>query len=457
MVKPSLAGSKQEDGRTHLADRSPQIEMPLRIEPPSGMKAPARCRRETRDEMVRRTSYSPEAFTARDRRLRKVFARPGEARKVWRESQIEEIVRERRLRLLEAHSTSLNSRVAQYSVLAQSAARANKPRAEGQAYLAIGIAQDNAKLYKDACSSYVKFVAAATKVNDPVWLGLGHNCLGVNCMLIACPPGLCHGAPPKESQLLAKAVGYHENHLRVADPGGQFVAHTNLGLCLAWMDDALAAARHHQDALRLAIELQSQSGQSIAVGNLGALALSRGDYATAQPCLDQHLQLVHDDPDAHVYALFLLGKLALATRRYEDACDRFDDAARVAKAHEMTGMLQKAYALIGEAKAMLQLPAAFDRLIADLSISNPAVGKPGYASPPDDDPSTHLAPASSPSSTHNNNDPDARLFFLRGGDRSIDRSIDRSPPYFAGAAPPAPTDALGLAVSRRRDLRRTML
>ena len=49
------------------------------------------------------------------------------------------------------------------------------------------------------------------------------------------------------------------------------MARTNVGLCYGMLGDHLAAARHHQEALRIAIQLQSFSGQSISVGNLGAL------------------------------------------------------------------------------------------------------------------------------------------------------------------------------------------
>ena len=79
---------------------------------------------------------------------------------------------------------------------------------------------------------------------------------------------------------LEKAIKLHERHLAIADAGGSFAAFTNLGLCRGALGDADGAARHHQDALRLAIELESSSGQSIAVGNLGSLAMRRGDLAT---------------------------------------------------------------------------------------------------------------------------------------------------------------------------------
>ena len=84
---------------------------------------------------------------------------------------------------------------------------------------------------------------------------------------------------------------YHELHLGVTDEGGRFVAHSNLGLCTAELKDTNAAARHHQEALKIAIGLQSPHAQSVAVGNLGLLASRTDDFSTAEACLLQHLQL----------------------------------------------------------------------------------------------------------------------------------------------------------------------
>jgi hypothetical protein len=64
---------------------------------------------------------------------------------------------------------------------------------------------------------------------------------------------------------------YHKKHLEIADDAGMFVAHSNLGLALGSLEQHIDAAKHHQEALRLAIRLQSTHGQSIAVGNLGLL------------------------------------------------------------------------------------------------------------------------------------------------------------------------------------------
>jgi hypothetical protein len=86
---------------------------------------------------------------------------------------------------------------------------------------------------------------------------------------------------------LRKALEHHERHLSVADQGGKFVAHTNIGLCHGILGDTAASGHHHQEALRIAIKMQTLYGQSISVGNLGLLALSKGDYQTSRTCLEQ--------------------------------------------------------------------------------------------------------------------------------------------------------------------------
>ena len=48
-----------DDGPTQLADRYPQIDAPLRVEPPPSMKAPARNDAPSRDAHIRRSAFAP--------------------------------------------------------------------------------------------------------------------------------------------------------------------------------------------------------------------------------------------------------------------------------------------------------------------------------------------------------------------------------------------------------------
>lgn len=64
------------------------------------------------------------------------------------------------------------------------------------------------------------------------------------------------------------------------------------------------SGKYHQDALRIAIKMQTLYGQSISVGNLGLVAFKKKDYSTATTCFQQHIQLVQAlmDVDAEVKA-----------------------------------------------------------------------------------------------------------------------------------------------------------
>lgn len=57
-------------------------------------------------------------------------------------------------------------------------------------------------------------------------------------------------------QRLEAAARLHQEHLNVADEGGQFVALTNLGLVAGELRDYHQAAQYHQEALKIAINLQ---------------------------------------------------------------------------------------------------------------------------------------------------------------------------------------------------------
>lgn len=66
------------------------------------------------------------------------------------------------------------------------------------------------------------------------------------------------GKPLSEEaqKLLEKAIGFHTEHLQVADEGGQFVAHINLGICASQLRDYSTANYHHEEAMKVALDLQ---------------------------------------------------------------------------------------------------------------------------------------------------------------------------------------------------------
>jgi hypothetical protein len=265
---------------TQLSEQYPQIDTPLRVDPPATLKAPARTPSLTRDHQVRDSAFAPKAFGTMKRHqkqpLPEVAPPPGVAAgaRVKHAAKVESALKG----VSQAQGPSKNA-LADNSILAFSSQRAGKVQMEGQAYLAMAIAHDNMEQHSQAIEAYKKFLGVCTKTGDTVVEGLAYNCLGVDCMLLACP--LSEGSPFESKralsedakQTLHKAVEYHRGHLECADEGGKFVASTNLGLCLGLLGDLTQATVHHQEALRIAIRLQSYSGQGVAVGNLGMLAM----------------------------------------------------------------------------------------------------------------------------------------------------------------------------------------
>jgi len=157
------------------------------------------------------------------------------------------------------------------------------------------------------------------------------------------------------------ASKYHSKHLESSDDGGKFVANCNLGICAGLLGDYAAAATHHQDALRIAIRMQSFAGQSVAVGNLGLLSIKQSDYATAKACLQQHLQLTQSlrDINGECNAWTLLGEVALATSEFDDAIHCLEQGRNVAEANGMIGHMKRISCAIGMALANSKMDANF--------------------------------------------------------------------------------------------------
>jgi Tfp pilus assembly protein PilF len=111
-------------------------------------------------------------------------------------------------------------------------------------------------------------------------------------MLLARSPsdeGFVNGFERTEVNIryITSAIDYHKQYLNVGDKGGRFVSNVNLGLCHAALDELSNAAKYYQEALRIAIQMQTLYGQSIAVGNLGMVAMNKKDYNTAKTCFEQ--------------------------------------------------------------------------------------------------------------------------------------------------------------------------
>jgi tetratricopeptide (TPR) repeat protein len=361
----------QETSTTQLSEQFPQIDTPLRVDPPPNLKSPDRVETLSRDQQIRDSTFSPKAYQAMMGQSQQVQQTKQELSQPMNPKEGGRLVKvESSLKSFSNNQGPSKTAVSDYSLLAFSSQRSGKIQMEGQAYLAMSITLDNMQQHAKAIDSYLKFLSVCKKIGDITVEALAYNCLGVDYMLLACPPSepsrfegdteLTESA----RELLQKAVHYHKSHLEIADEGGQFVANSNLGLCFGLLGDFPEATNHHQEALRVAIRLKSFSGQGIAVGNLGLLAMRQEDYPTARACIEQYVHLVHSLKDiaAETTAWMLLGELGNLQGDYKTAVESYENAAQIAELHGHIGLLKRINCNIGVARGNMALGDHFSFL-----------------------------------------------------------------------------------------------
>ncbi len=361
---------------TVLANRVPQLDTPQRVEPPMGMRPPARRPMSTRNDTVASafkprsmqqakgkydiSSYGGGRVSPDASRMMATgvgaTSRGSAGGKKKRAAQSTKGFRE--------NFGEVKTKLRDLQLLAQSCRRAEKLQQEGNAYFCSGILYDNMGELQKAIGMYKRYVAVCQQTNDVVGAALAFNCIGVNYIILGQggdPGEPSVGSRTTESEdlrrLLEAAVQFHGQHLQVADERGQFVAHCNLGIAHDRLGEYELAAQHHQDALRIAIHLNSTHGQCISVGNLGLVGIRQGDLATARACLDQHLQLVRSlrDPSAESSACHYLGLLSNMQGEFAQAARFFEEARGLAAETGETGMMKLAACALGMASANLRL------------------------------------------------------------------------------------------------------
>ncbi len=90
---------------------------------------------------------------------------------------------------------------------------------------------------------------------------LSYNCIGVAFQRL--------GA--RDPRLYRAAIEYHNKHCEIADLPGKFIANVNLGIVHSALGENEKAAAYQQTALKLALQISSVAGQTIAIGNLGRI------------------------------------------------------------------------------------------------------------------------------------------------------------------------------------------
>ncbi|OQR99921.1 hypothetical protein THRCLA_06335 [Thraustotheca clavata] len=335
-----------EEG-SQLAEATPQIDLPQRMDAPIMMNTPERVPSMTRDARVRQLIFSARAIG--QRKYKEIHTYDVPPNKVDLDHPLET-----------AHEAKL---LKDYTMLAASSKRAGKSEAEATAYFAMGIIFDNLDEFERAIEVYKKALVLLKDSEKVAFRGLVHSCIGVDYQLLSSGNVAYSGRfVAASSTELEHALTYHKNHLDLnTDDAGTFVAHTNIGLTLGSLARFTEAAKHHQEALRLAIRLNSAYGQSIAVGNLGLLASRQGDLATARACMDQHLQLIQtvQDRSAEVNAWMQLGFLSMREQEYEKASRYFEQAYELAKELNEIGVMKQASCYLGIARGCQRLPALF--------------------------------------------------------------------------------------------------
>ena len=369
---PSTQGSgglsrQEPEGRTsavptQLAERTPQLDTAQRVEPPSEMRAPKRRAAATYNEELNEL-FNPDAIQrplekTKDKYNIASYGDSGRASPTDLAKAEAKKKTKPRDKGLSENFSEMKTAIRDLELRAAACRRGERTRREGMAYFSMGVLYDNMSNTTSAISCYKKFIGCCQQTNDVVGAALAFNCIGYNYILLG-KEAMKRGDEDKANAYLDRAAEFHRQHLQIADERGQFVAHCNLGIAYDRLKKLDAAARHHQDALRLSIHLQSTHGQCISVGNLGLVGLRQGDYATATACLDQHLQLVRSlrDRSAESLACHYLGVLANAQGEYAQATRYFSESQRLAKRTGEKAIMKVAACNIGMANANLKLNA----------------------------------------------------------------------------------------------------
>ncbi|KUF80003.1 Tetratricopeptide repeat protein 28 [Phytophthora nicotianae] len=280
---------------TQLAEATPQLDFPQRIDAPESIKTPERDFPQTREERIQKTVFSPHATALRKLKtqIRSSFDNGAqiEAKLSCCSSQ----------KLKDRRKAVSSKLIKEYSMLAESSKRAGRHDAECTAYLCLGILHDNVEDYSKAIDCYLLVLSISESTQNKLFMGLAANCIGVNYQLLSSSSKDYRYSGKfvdPQSRNLQNALVYHQKHLEVADDAGKFVAHLNLGLTLGSLDRPNEAAHYYQEALRLAIQLNSAYAETFAWIQLGHLASRRAEFEKAERAFDQAHRLAQELGDA---------------------------------------------------------------------------------------------------------------------------------------------------------------
>lgn len=350
-ASPGLGGGGGYDGSS--GGSAPAINAPMRMDLTNLQNTaefPPRKKDASTDDVVLSKTFSPKAH----RRAQNFRKDPAAKLRASKKTSLP-----RRLATDDTNTQGYKKSIRDSKILANACRRAGREQSEAASYFKMGVLKDNMGQYKAAISCYRKYIKICQSRGDTAGEAAACNCIGVDLHLLARQADVDNDRDEAARQsLLKEALGYHQDHLEIADHSGQFVAHSNLGIIYGDMADYKQASHHHQEALKLAMMVRDAPGQSVAVGNLGLIGEKQGDLESARQCMDQHLQLVSELKDAAAESASLqqLGKLAITTKDYEQARELFEQARDLAEEAGSRGLLKSAKVMLGVATGQLLLP-----------------------------------------------------------------------------------------------------
>ena len=184
----------------------------------------------------------------------------------------------------------------------------------------------------------------------------GSQAIGHYIITIAALIGL-GGVQERENQLPLAAETYRSVLGLVGDAPLPVASEAHLGLariCYEW-NDLEAAARHGQQSLQLARQLE-ETGRAIACELfLIRLALAQGDEAEADARLARVGQAVREETYAGQRPNVAAAQVQMLLRRAKRRPAALDEAARLATAHDLPVSQARVYLAQGDAPAALAL------------------------------------------------------------------------------------------------------
>ena len=151
-----------------------------------------------------------------------------------------------------------------YNLKAIACKRAGVQQGEATAWYSKGVIYDNLREYTKAIKCYEKYLHICSKIDDVGGKAIAYNSLAISYQ--------CLG-----TDSLPAAIYFHAKHRDIADKPGKFIAHSNLGILYFKLEDFPNSISNHQASLRWAVLNKSQTGQSIAIGNLGLAMAGRSE------------------------------------------------------------------------------------------------------------------------------------------------------------------------------------